>query len=590
MKDNRMKFFQKSILPYIFSLFMVILLFNSTWSQTNPYHSYSDLKNTLQQIADAYSNVVDLNSHGGTLGGKEILSVTLASGKADSKPAILFVAGVDGKDLAGTEVLLHFIQSIAENYGKVDSITQMIDQTTFYVFPRVNPDASESYFSEPQYDRSLNTRPMDLDNDGKIDEDGYDDLNKDDQITWLRITEPGGEWFDDKDYPGLLKKADASKGEKGVFRLIREGYDNDGDGKINEDEPGGVNFNQNFTFKYQYFTAGSGFHQVSEVETRAVADFAYAHPNITVTFSFSPNDNLNHPWEAAKGPPMKGSGRSGAKPIDHVEQNDVPYFSHISEQYKTITGLTELPPTNNGQGAFNEWAYYHFGRWSFSTPSWWPPVSTTNLDTSSKADSDSTSKDMKIIKVQDKAGGESKKSINQRLWDWIQATNQKDAFVEWKEIKHPDFPDKKVEIGGFKSFAANNPPSDSLSALSNKYFPFLLKLGSWIPQIEVQNLKVEHLHDNVYRVTLHVINQGFLPTNTQIGINNKWCPKIKLALQLEDKQKLASGSILQFIDRLDGSGDNKEISWMVIGNKGDTIKITIGSPMTGTIVKNVKLQ
>jgi len=87
-----------------------------------------------------------------------------------------------------------------------------------------------------------------------------------------------------------------------------------------------------------------------------------------------------------------------------------------------------------------------------------------------------------------------------------------------------------------------------------------------------------------------VVNPGFLPTNTQIGIQNKWCPKIKLALILTDKQQLVSGRVLQFIDHLDGSGGNQKMSWMVMGKKGDTVNLSIGSPMTGTIIKDVKLQ
>jgi hypothetical protein len=469
----------------------------------------------------------------------------------------------------------------------------MLNQTTYYIFPLVNPDASESWFSKPQYARSLNMRPMDLDNDGKVDEDGYDDLNKDGHITWLRITEAGGEWFEDKDYPGLHVKADAGKGETGVYRLIREGYDNDGDGQLNEDEPGGVNFNQNFTFKYKFFAPGSGFHQVSEVETRAVVDFVYAHSNIAAVFSFSPNDNLNHPWEAAKGPPaIKPSGRRDRKPVEQVDKKDVPYYNHMSENFKTITGLADLPRSESGQGAFNEWAYYHFGRWSISTPAWWPPLSRGNQDTTA-AVADSAIMELKKNnnnKPSKKPDKNAEKSTDQRLWDWLQATSQKDAFIDWKEIKHPDFPDKKVELGGFKPFPANNPPADSLVSISKKFHPFLIKLSSWLPRVDVQNLKVEHLHNNVYRITLTVINQGYLPSNTRIGIHNKWCPKIKLAVKLDSNQKLVSGKVLQFIDSLDGSGGSKEISWMVMGKKGDAVKISIGSPMTGTIMKNVKLQ
>jgi hypothetical protein len=586
MKDFRMKIFWKSILLYRFILFLVFLSYSPILAQTQNYHTYSDIEKKLKQLAEDYSKVIGLQSHGETLGGNEIWSVTLGSGKSESKPAVLIVAGVDGRDLAGGEVSLQFILSIAQNYGKVDSITKMLDQTTYYIFPNVNPDASEAWFSNPQYARSLNNRPMDLDNDGKIDEDGYDDLNKDGQITWLRITEPGGEWLEDKEYPGLLKKADAGKGETGLYRLIREGIDNDGDGQLNEDEPGGVNFNQNFTFKYKYFKPGSGYHQVSEMETRAVVDFAFSHPNIAAVFSFSPNDNLSHPWEAAKGPPASATGGRGMKPIEQIEMNDFPYYSHISEKFKEITGLEDLTGSENGQGALNEWAYYHFGRWSFSTPTWWPPLNIGSTDTT-KAPADSVKNDKTPSK---KPGDDTKISRDQRLWDWLKATNQQDEFVQWKEIKHPDYPDNKVEIGGFKPFAATNPPSDSLSSISNKYYPFLFRLGTWLPQIDIQNLKVENLHDNVYRLTLNVVNLGFLPTNTQIGIQNKWCPKIKLALNLTDKQQLVSGRILQFIDYLDGSGGNQEMSWMVIGKKGDIVELSIGSPMAGTILKNVKLQ
>jgi hypothetical protein len=582
-----MKFLEKAILKYIF-LVSTIFLITNIQAQTSGYHTPSELKTALNQLADEYSKVIKLNKHGETLGSNGIYSVTLASGKDDTKPAILMVAGINGSDLAGTEVLLNFIQSIAKNYGKIDSITTLLDNTTIYVFPQVNPDASEALFSTPQYTRSLNRRPMDLDNDGKVDEDGYDDLNKDGHITWLRIAEPGGEWLEDKDYPGLLVKATASKGETGIYRLIREGIDNDGDGEIDEDEQGGVNFNQNFTFKYKYFTKGAGYHQVSEIETRAITDFIYAHPNIAIVFSFSPNDNLNKPWEAPKGPP-KEPERGSRQPIEQIDMNDAPYFAHIAESFKNITKLSDLSNSEPGQGAFSEWVYYHFGRWSFSTPTWWAPLVSGNKPDTVATNSDSTKIEGKQ-KTPQKPGDDSKKTNDQTLWDWIQATNQKDAFVEWQEIKHPDFPDKKVELGGFKPFPANNPPSDSLEVLSKKYYPFLLKLSSWLPKLMVKGVKVEDLHNNVYRLTLTVINQGYLPSIAQIGAPNKWCPKIKLHLDLDKGQKIVSGKILQFIERLEGSGGNQEISWMVMGNKGETVKITIGSPMTGTVVQNVKLQ
>jgi len=585
-----MKIRKKSVLRYVLISIIILFSMSISWSQITGYHSYAELKSKLKELADQHSQVITLNSHGETLGEKEILSLTVGKGKTDTKPAILMVGGVNGTDLAGTEVLLQFVQSIAEDYNKVDSVKSLIDNVTLYIFPRVNPDASEAFFSKPQYARSFNMRAMDLDTDGKMDEDGYDDLNKDGYINWLRITEPGGDWLDDKDYPGLLKKADTGKGETGIYRLIQEGFDNDGDGQLNEDEPGGVNFNQNFTFKYKFFTPGAGFHQVSEVETRAVADFVYGHPNIAAVFSFSPNDNLNKAWEAPKGPPKK-SGQGSREPVEQIDQKDAPYFAHISDLFKKMTKLSDLSTSESGQGAFNEWVYYHFGRWSFSTPAWWPPLSSGQPD-SSESDTDSVkTEENKVSKNSPKKPqGENKKTKSQRLWNWIQATNQQDAFVAWKEIKHPDFPDKKVELGGFKPFAEYNPPADSLKALSNKYYPFLFKLSSSLPKIDIKNLKVEDVHNNVYRITLNAVNEGYLPTNPQMGVPNKWCPKIKLALDLSENQKVVSGRVLQFIDQLAGSGGSEEISWMVMGKKGETVKITVGSPMAGTVVQEVELR
>jgi len=36
----------------------------------------------------------------------------------------------------------------------------------------------------------------------------------------MRIETASGEWMVDPEYPNLLKKADAGKGETGVYRLI----------------------------------------------------------------------------------------------------------------------------------------------------------------------------------------------------------------------------------------------------------------------------------------------------------------------------------------------------------------------------------
>jgi len=412
-------------------------------------------------------------------------------------------------------------------------------------------------------------------------------LNKDGLITQMRITEAGGEWIEDENHDGLLRKAEVSKGELGVYRLVREGFDNDGDDKLNEDEPGGVNINKNFTYNYKYFEIGSGPHQISEVETRALVDFAFAHSNIAAVFSFSPNDNLITPWEPSKKPDTKEKRRRSRKPLTSVEKVDAPYFDYISDAYKKISGLKDLPVVKAESGALNEWAYYHYGRWSFSTLAWIPPI------VISKTDSSASAKDS----VHNKKSGDTpksfpndKKTYEERLWGWLKSSGQESGFVEWKEIKHPDYPDKKVEVGGFNPSVFSNPPRDSLASVSHNFQTFMAKMSAWLPQIEISNIRVKHLHDNVYRLTLSVRNKGYLATNPQVGVSNKWCPKVKVVLELTKKQTLVSGRSLNFTDILPGSGGTQEFNWLVLGKSGESVKVSAGSPMTGEIMNTITLK
>ena len=74
-----------------------------------------------------------------------------------------------------------------------------------------------------------------------------------------------------------MKRADPAKGESGGWALYSEGLDNDGDGFINEDGPGGVDINRNFMHQYPYLAADAGRHMVSEAETRALLEYVLAH-------------------------------------------------------------------------------------------------------------------------------------------------------------------------------------------------------------------------------------------------------------------------------------------------------------------------
>jgi hypothetical protein len=161
-----------------------------------------------------------------------------------------------------------------------DSIKNRLAKTTYYVFPNMSPDAMEQYFAKLKYERNGNATETDDDRDGKLNEDGFDDLDGNGKITMMRIESPIGEYKVNPDDARILIKADASKGEKGKYILLSEGFDNDKDGNLNEDGEGGISLNKNFTYRHNTFGAGAGDFPVSEKETRALLDFLYDAFNV----------------------------------------------------------------------------------------------------------------------------------------------------------------------------------------------------------------------------------------------------------------------------------------------------------------------
>ena len=394
--------------------------------QAASYLNHDGLTRELQSLANG-SNAVRLESLGMTREGRDIwmLEVGNPSGTpmAD-RPAVLVVANLEGDHLVGSHLALEMVRYLTANSGD-EAVRTLLANQAIYVFPRLNPDGAEAMFARVKWDRKVNAFPYDDDNDGRIDEDGPEDLNGDGYITVMRVADPSGPYMIDPAEPRLLKEADASKGETGGYTLYWEGVDSDNDGFYNEDGPGGVDLNRNFQHAYPYWQAGSGLHMVSEPETRALLDFVLAHGNIGAILTFGHTDNLVTPpdsrgglasptvlnlptfAEAANADVFEvgvfagggggGFGRggggfggfgggggylrgaqpgrdndpdSGTRPATTFNTRDVVYLSAVSEAYKEITGIESVPTHRTPEGAFFQYGYFHFGVPSFSTAGW----------------------------------------------------------------------------------------------------------------------------------------------------------------------------------------------------------------------------
>jgi hypothetical protein len=522
------------------------------------YSNFNQQTNRLNALVKSYPQYAQLRSLTKTAGGKDIWQLTVGAGNMDTKPALLIVGGTEGQHLLGTELAIGFAEDLLKSSG-TDSIKALLNKTTFYIFPNMSPDAMEQYFSSVRYERQGNATSTDDDRDGKANEDGFDDLDGNGKITWMRVESPVGLYKPNPDDPRVLVKADLTKGEKGLYEIFTEGRDNDNDGSFNEDGEGGVWFNKNFTFKHPSFTAGSGEYPVSENETRALLDYLYERFNIYAVVSFGNNNNLSSPYaySAAAATPTITAGWL---------EPDTKINALVSELYNKETGLKDAPKTNVAGGDFLSWAYYHYGRYSFSTPGWWIP----------KTKPDSTKKE-KAFTLEDPGAN---------YLRWAAGQGITNTYTEWKSIQHPDFPGKKVEIGGIDPFALTTPPYTLAADLVKKNNRFLVKLAGYQPELDILNIKTEKVGAGVTRVTVDLVNKGALASHSKLGERNYWVKRIRVKLNTGNNQSVISGKKLQTLTSLDGYG-SEQLTWLIKGS--GKLVLEAGSPTTGTKTVDITL-
>lgn len=540
-------------------------LFQLSTAQTG-YSNYSQQATRLTNLSKNFSQLATLKSIAKTAGGKDIWMLTIGTGNTDQKPGIAVVGGVEGNHLLGMELAIGFAEKLLQG-ADTDSVKQILAKTSFYIFPNMSPDAMEQYFAPLQYERQGNAVQTDDDRDGKLNEDGYDDLDKNGKIGFMRIESVIGEYRLNPEDSRSLVKADIVKGEKGRYALMQEGIDNDKDGSFNEDGDGGNWFNKNFSFRHPSFTQGSGEFPVSEIETRAIADQLFQLFNVYAVISFSSNNNLSVPY-------TYNAGNATSRIITGWLEQDTKANSLVTELYNKATAMKDAPKATAGGGDFLSWAYYHYGRLSFSTPGWFVPKA--GADTSKKEKGDSVKKEKPFI-VDDP-------TANYLRWAARQGITE--GFTPWEKIDHPDFPGQLVEVGGLDPFVLTNPPYKMVPEITGRHFDFLLKLSGLQPEIDIVRTRTEKLSGGITRITTTVTNKGALPSHSKMGERTYWVKRIHLKLELGKGQTLLSGKKIQLLNSMDGYSE-KEFSWLIKGT-GEVV-LEAGSPTTGTKKATINL-
>jgi len=573
-----------------FSCFgMILLLVATCWpvcAGAGPYRDYKSLRSHLASLARREPNLVRLDTLARSLERRKIWIAEIGRGADEARsarPALLVVAGIEGDDLIGSCVAASWIESLIERYEKDADVTNLLNTTTLYVVPRLNPDAAQKFFAPVQMETNVNGRPFDDDHDGLPDEDGPEDLNADGLVTWMRVRDARGEYALDPVDNRLLVKADPAEGQAGAWRYLPEGIDSDHDGKWNEDGPGGVNLNRNFPYEYAYFASDAGLHPVSENETRALADFIVDHPNIGIVLTYGAADNLLKCPEGGEPP-----GRR--KLLTTMDKKDVDYYRVAGELYRETFGLDKELEGQTFPGTFSDWMYFDRGRFSVAARPW-------NLDIEIELAKDSEDErtaepnetsDESVAEEEsaEKDKDERNEKQRQRL-AWFDA-HRPDAFIAWQPFDHPDFPGRKVEIGGYRPFALTNPPQGRVADVVARQGEFLTVLAQKLPRIGLAKTEVKHLGNSVFEVTVSIENKGFLPTVLSHGVRTGAVLPTRVTLGIHD-DRILSGRRITYLPPIAGSGATARARYVLHVPDAREVEFTVVSALAGQFNGTIEL-
>lgn len=539
----------------------------------NRYYDSKEIGEICKRISEAYPKLAKLGSIGKSYEGRDIWILTVSNsekGDPDKKPAIYIDGNVHGNEIQGGEVSLYTGWYLAEMYGHLDWITRLLDEKTFYIIPTINPDGRDHFIHDANSPNSPRSGfdPRDDDGDGLIDEDGDDDLNKDGNITQMRIKDPNGRWVTDPEDTRIMTPAKAD--QKGQYDLLwSEGIDNDGDGLVNEDDPGSYDPNRNWPWKWapQYVQWGADRYPASLPETKAVVEFVMKRDNIAAFQTYHNSGGMI----------LRGPGNKDDSQTYRWEDLQIyDFLGKLGEEilpgYKYLIVYKDLYPVFGGELDF---FYGLRGGITFSNELW------TSFDYFRK------------------------KQEEERNWfGEVKETYRFDKLllfgegvVEWTPYDHPQL--GKIEIGGIKKAWTRTAPSFLLEEMCHRNMAFTLYHAYHTPQVSIDSIYAKDLPNGLTEVTAIVKNSRIIPTHTSQDIAGKITAPDYVSIA---GVKALMGGVVE--DRLTGiSKDQKRnpekievanipgmeavtVRWVVEGNK--PFKISVESPKGGSDIKQYK--
>ncbi len=106
------------------------------------YHSYQEIIDTLQIIAQNNSNICRLDTIGRSIENRLMLAIKITDnpGLEEGEPRIFFDGSTHGNEIIGTEIAFDIIKTLIRNYSADPLIRHLVNTREIWVLPILNPD------------------------------------------------------------------------------------------------------------------------------------------------------------------------------------------------------------------------------------------------------------------------------------------------------------------------------------------------------------------------------------------------------------------------------------------------------------------
>ena len=533
------------------------LFFGAAGSPANPkvqaswnkYYTYKGVVDMCNKLAKAWPGLVKVESIGKSVQGRDIMLLTISDrkvGDPDKKPAFWIDGNIHSIELQGTEIALYTAWYLCEMYSQNKFIKELLGDKTFYIVPTINPDARE-YFTSVGVPPRSGLAPRDNDRDGLYDEDGYDDLNNDKNITQMRRKNPDGNFIEDpKDHRRMIR---VNPGEKGEYEMLGyEGIDNDGDGLVNEDGPGGYDANRDWGFNWEpnYIQGGADKYPFTFPENQAIRDFTVKHRNITGAQSFHNSGGL-----ILKGPSIKGGGAEAYSRADDAVIEAIGRKGQLMiAGYKLVTIWKDMYTVWGGE---LDWWHGAMGCFVFSNELWTPYLMFSDTALTDQYEFD------RLLLFED-------------------------AFIPWQKITHPIY--GEIETGGFNKNFGRLHPGFLIESDAHRNAAFCI-YNSWqSPKLEITKLEMKKMPGGLTEVTATVENKRLIPTHSASNLKYHIDPPDYISLEggqilagmiVRDKDLNLADEQKKNPDRVEVNNiagyERVNVKWIVKGGNKYTVRV-----------------